>query len=214
MSDNQTVSVPSLILLGVLSALAVRYFFFTPTSQSPSGPRPRNSRQANPHDVEQIATMFPQIPRRDIMWDLQRSGGNSAATTERILGTGGLETVRISSPYIIDWSSACRTSADPSYKPPPTFQPVIPSATTASTASTSTFSSQSKIEHIDLIKRYNLSDKLSNPPSTPGEGSATQQQTWSQNKHERQTLLQRRREEMILNARRKMEEKERQRGHE
>ena len=37
--------------------------------------------------------MFPQVGRREIQWDLQRNGGSVAATTERILGSGRLETV-------------------------------------------------------------------------------------------------------------------------
>jgi len=42
--------------------------------------------------------------------------------------------------------------------------------------------------------------------TTPG-GKQKQGQAWSQNKAERQALLQKRREEMILAARRKMEAK-------
>lgn len=38
--------------------------------------------------------MFPQIGRREIIWDLQRNGGSVAATTERILSRGGLDAVR------------------------------------------------------------------------------------------------------------------------
>jgi len=37
--------------------------------------------------------------------------------------------------------------------------------------------------------------------------------TWSSNKNERAALLQKRREEMILKARRKLQEKERSEGH-
>lgn len=91
MSDqSQTISIPSILLLGVIGVIAVRYFFFTPAS---STSRPTNSRTANPQDVEQIATMFPQIPRRNIIWDLQRNGGSVAATTERVLSRGTLDTV-------------------------------------------------------------------------------------------------------------------------
>lgn len=70
-------------------------------------------------------------------------------------------------------------------------------------------------EHIDLITRYNLGSRISSPPSTPSESSgpsgSTQTASWSNNKNERQALLKRRREEMILNARRKLEERERER---
>ena len=95
MSDpEQTVSIPSLLLLAALGALAVKYFLFpSPASASASNPTATTRGQANPADVEQIANMFPQIPRRDIMWDLQRTGGSVAGTTERILGRGGLDTV-------------------------------------------------------------------------------------------------------------------------
>lgn len=42
--------------------------------------------------------MFPQIGRREIIWDLQRNGGSVTATTERILGVG-LETVSDDTSY-------------------------------------------------------------------------------------------------------------------
>ncbi|CAF9931615.1 hypothetical protein IMSHALPRED_008665 [Imshaugia aleurites] len=184
--QQQTLSVPSLLLLAAFAALTIRYFFFAkPSTSSP----PTNPRAANPADVEQIATMFPQIGRREIIWDLQRNGGSVNATTERILGRGSL---------------------DP---PPPSFQPVIPAGVTPSTANTTP--GQMKSEHIDLITRYNLGSRLSSPPSTPPESSGAsgsqQAQSWSNNKNERQALLKRRREDMILGARRKLEEKERTR---
>ncbi|MCJ1460727.1 hypothetical protein MMC28_011109 [Mycoblastus sanguinarius] len=194
MSDQQqTLSIPSLVLLAVVTAIAVRYFFFTNPSTTPP-PRP-NQRAANPADVEQISAMFPQIGRREIIWDLQRNGGSVAATTERILGRGTLD------------------------QPPPSFQPPIPASTTPSTASTRP--GHTKPEHVDLITRYNLASKLSSPPSISseegarGEGNSTaaaQAQTWSNNKSERHALLQRRREEMILNARRKLEEKDKEKA--
>lgn len=46
--------------------------------------------------VEQITQMFPQVGRREVLWDLQRNGGSVAATSERIL-SGGLERVSFSS---------------------------------------------------------------------------------------------------------------------
>ena len=70
----------------------------------------------------------------------------------------------------------------------------------------------------DLITRYNLKAKIaeeatrgegletSEGETTPG-GKQKQGQAWSANKVERQALLQKRREEMILAARRKMEAK-------
>ena len=99
-------------------------------------------------------------------------------------------------------------------KPPPSFQPALPAPATPSTAGTN--AGQSKSEHIDLITRYNLAGKVGSPPSKPeesigGSGPLQGQKVWSNNKDERQALFQRRREEMVLNARRKLEEKESER---
>ncbi|KAF4622663.1 hypothetical protein G7Y89_g14365 [Cudoniella acicularis] len=124
------------------------------------------------------------------MWDLQRNGGNVVATTERILSGRGLEV------------------------PPQSFQPPLP-VPASSTPSTSSTPSQAKAVQPDLITRYNLKAKLAEEASSRGESPASgeeetkqkQGQAWSTNKGERQALLQRRREEMILAARRKMEAK-------
>jgi len=214
MSDQpQTISIPSLVVLAALGLLAVRYFFFTPASTSS---RPPNSRAANPADIEQVATMFPQIPRRDIIWDLQRNGGSVPATTERILARGSLDTVRVHSLSIRGNGKGCVLhriidSLTSHLQPPPTFQPPSLASSTPSTTNT-TAPKPPRPEHIDLIKRYNLGSKISSTPSAPEEAGWNLQQTWSNNKNERQALLQRRREEMVLNARRKMEEREREKS--
>lgn len=79
---------------------------------------------------------------------------------------------------------------------------------------------QAKPPQPDLITRYNLAAKLADEasrregsegaePEGPSDigGSQKKSQAWSANKAERQALLQKRREEMILAARRKMEAK-------
>lgn len=80
----------------------------------------------------------------------------------------------------------------------------MPSTNTPTTRVAST--SRSKPDGQDLISRYNLSDKIAcdNADSTTASASKS---SWSQNKDERQRLLQKRRDEMILAARRKMMEK-------
>lgn len=135
--------------------------------------------------------MFPQVSRRSVMWDLQRNGGNVVATTERILSGRGLEV------------------------PPQSFQPPLPVPTSSATSTASP--AQAKPLQPDLITRYNLKAKLAEEGSkseasveeevsTPI-GKQKQGQAWSANKGERQALLQRRREEMIMAARKKMEAK-------
>jgi coupling of ubiquitin conjugation to ER degradation protein 1 len=94
MAEEQTINIPQLLLVLFIGGMAIRWFFFagssSRTSQSTYGANNSRAREA---DVERIQQMFPQIPRRSIMWDLQRNGGNVAATTERILSGRGLETV-------------------------------------------------------------------------------------------------------------------------
>jgi coupling of ubiquitin conjugation to ER degradation protein 1 len=94
MADEQTINIPQLLLFLIIGGLAIRWFFFSgSSSRAPHSTSSANSLRAREADVERIQQMFPQIARRTIMWDLQRNGGNVAATTERILSGRGLETV-------------------------------------------------------------------------------------------------------------------------
>lgn len=91
---NEQISLPSVILIVVLSGLIIRYLFFSPSNPAqPQNPRDAASAQrAREAAVERIQQMFPQVDRRTILWDLQRTGGNISATTERIL-SGRVEAV-------------------------------------------------------------------------------------------------------------------------
>jgi len=180
MANEQTINIPQLLLVLLLGGLAVRYFFFSGTSNAASRtPSSADNIRAREADVERVQQMFPQLSRRTIMWDLHRNGGSIAATTERIL------------------------SGRPLDAPPQTFQPPspisIPSTPTAPPTAP-------KPAPPDLITRYNLSSKIATETAEM-EATSAGKQAWSQNKNERQALLQRRREEMILAARRKMEAK-------
>ncbi|PLB47980.1 hypothetical protein P170DRAFT_510681 [Aspergillus steynii IBT 23096] len=182
MDEEPSLNIPSLLTLAVVSYFVIRWFLNRDGSPGAGGGRSRARGAVDPAQVEQISQMFPQLSTRDIMWDLQRNGGNVAATTERILTGRGLET------------------------PPPSFQPQIAiPRPTAQTTATSTATATAKAEGQDLISRYNLQGKAD------GEDTATAQTApsgWSQNKDERQRLLQKRRDDMILAARKKMMQKQ------
>ncbi|KAI4179919.1 MAG: hypothetical protein LQ346_007086 [Caloplaca aetnensis] len=182
---DQTLNLPSLFLVLVILILSIRYFFFGgPGTSTHTAARDRNT--ANPEHIEQIAQMFPQLSRRDIQWDLQRNGGSVQATTERVLSGRGLE------------------------RPPPSFQPLPPPA--SSSSNTPSSPAPHKSSHPDLLTRYKLHHRLSQPDVTRSgeeEGEKPKPPQWSQNRDERQALLQKRREDMVLAARRKLEEKER-----
>ncbi|KAJ5259726.1 hypothetical protein N7524_008788 [Penicillium chrysogenum] len=71
---------------------------------------------------------------------------------------------------------------------------------------TATAASAPKADAQDLISRYNLSAKAESPPAE-SHSEVPSKSTWSQNKEERQRILQKRRDDMILAARRKMMQK-------
>ena len=102
-TDDQQINLPSLVVILVLSGLAIRYLFFStsPSASSSSsssgaarGRDPAALARSREQAVERILQIFPQVDRRAALWDLQRTGGNVAATSERILA-GRLETVSI-----------------------------------------------------------------------------------------------------------------------
>ncbi|KAL1874435.1 hypothetical protein Daus18300_003453 [Diaporthe australafricana] len=182
---NDQINLPSLVVIIVLSGLIVRYLFF---SSPPGNQQPRDSlSQMRQREVavERIQQMFPQADRRTILWDLQRNGGSIAATTEKIL-SGRMET------------------------PPITFQPPPPPGSNGASSSSSQAGSRKPAEkpaQPNLIQRYNLEDKVKQQEAEEASGDAASKKSWSNSKDERQTLLQKRRDEMILAARRKMEAK-------
>ena len=97
------------------------------------------------------------------------------------------------------------------FQPPVTFQPPPPpGGSNANNNNVQTVKAAERPAQPDLITRYNLKDKV-NAPVTQEESSRTPPggngKAWSSNKDERQSLLQKRRDQMILEARRKMEAK-------
>lgn len=183
--DGQQISLPSLFLVAVLSGLIIRYLFFAPPAGR-SSPReePAAVMRQREAAAERIMQMFPYVDRRTALWNLHRTGGNLQATSERVL-VGLLET------------------------PPITFQPPVPPGTNRNNNNanpnanpTSQPKPAAESAHPDLITRYNLRDKLNAPSNESENGKG-----WSSKPEERQSLLQRRRDQMILEARRKMEAK-------
>ncbi|EEH04061.1 conserved hypothetical protein [Histoplasma capsulatum G186AR] len=193
MADAEpSLNIPSLITLAVFSFFVIRWFLGRngAISSNDDALRHGGGRRVDPAHVEQLSQMFPQLDRRDLMWDLQRNGGSMAATTERVLSGRGLDT------------------------PPPSFQPRLPTPLTTETQANSAAQPASKQQAQDLISRYNLADRIQSelPQTVTSTSSGTiihQESAWSQNRAERQRHLQKRRDEMILAARRRLMEKDR-----
>jgi coupling of ubiquitin conjugation to ER degradation protein 1 len=92
-------------------------------------------------------------------------------------------------------------------QPPPSFQPLIPDTSPAATSAATTQARRmdSKPASPGLIQRYKLDSKTTQDVELPAvESKAKAKTSWSNSKNERQVLLQKRREEMILAARKKM----------
>ncbi|KAF7198372.1 Coupling of ubiquitin conjugation to ER degradation protein 1 [Pseudocercospora fuligena] len=183
-NEGQTsINIPQIIAVAVVGFLAIRWWMSKPTTGGTSGSSSR-SRAVDPAKVDQVSSMFPQLDRRSIAWDLQRNGGSVEATTERVLGGRGLET------------------------PPPTFQPNLPTPATAARSS----AAKSEMSRPDLITRYGLQSKVSGKGKgkepVPSEEQKRNASAWSSDKAARAEGLKKRREEMILAARRKMMEKD------
>ncbi|KAL4964144.1 CUE domain-containing protein [Aspergillus stella-maris] len=92
--EEPTLNIPSLLTLAVVSFFVIRWFFKRDGDNATPGSRGRaRGNVVDPAQVEQVSQMFPQLSTREIMWDLQRNGGNVAATTERVLSGRGLDAV-------------------------------------------------------------------------------------------------------------------------
>ena len=189
-TTHSTVNIPQIIVVAVVGFLAIRWYMSKPAG-SAQDPRPARSRQVDPAKVEQVAAMFPQLDRRTIAWDLQRNGQNVQATIERVLMGQGLE------------------------NPPPSFQPPNLAPPTQQAPAVGVSASGSKppgAAQQDLITRYNLQSRVGGKgkEAVPSEEQQKQQakSAWSSDKSARAEGLRKRREEMVLAARRKMEEKE------
>ncbi|KAK9480182.1 hypothetical protein V1514DRAFT_211074 [Lipomyces japonicus] len=128
--------------------------------------------------IEVVQSISPGLTVEQIRYDLERSG-SVETTVERLLAEGTLPTPPSSEPQPASESS--------SEHGPATIYP-------------------------DLIKRYNLESKLNQSGSVEEEIDAagrsiatSKKPKWSQFKEERQTTLQKQREDMILRARRRLE---------
>ena len=94
---------------------------------------------------------------------------------------------------------------------PTSFQPIVPPPPT-STSITSSIAKPTKIEQ-DLISRYNLQSRIASSDKGK-EKEDNGPSGWAGTKDQRQQVLQRRRDEMILAARRRMLEKDAEGGSE
>jgi coupling of ubiquitin conjugation to ER degradation protein 1 len=162
------------------------------------------SRPVPQHMVDSVKTLFPHISDASIRYDLQRSG-SVEATCERILNEGGLP-----SPPAGFFGTA--EPLTPSNAAALRAQNANRSPNGAASASASSVSTPSKSPN--LISRYGLQsrigqeDVLSTPDSRASTSSQGSPSAWATTPEARAKLLQDRKAQMILEARRKLMERQ------
>ncbi|KAK9459751.1 uncharacterized protein V1516DRAFT_677883 [Lipomyces oligophaga] len=214
-SDNTTTTFIAVIIIGIF---LVRWLVSPSSSQAPSARNQaagqttaagtssnrttsraatgvfRRPRVVTDDMIEVVQSIAPQLSPVQIRYDLERTG-SVEVTIDNILRQGTL-------PF------------PPDYVP----EPIRPSPVSSSQPSSSPSSFS------DLITRYNLETKIG-PDGLPVEPkwdiAVDQQQNkpvsgpagvhrskWSQSREERQDMLKKRREEMILKARKRVQEQD------
>ncbi|KJE01253.1 hypothetical protein I311_05118 [Cryptococcus gattii NT-10] len=148
-------------------------------------------RGVTPSMVETVHSAFPHIPVPNIVYHLSRTR-SAQATSEEILERGMLP------------------------PPPPTFSipasliPTVASQPAPTSSSNNTNTKAANARTQSLIDRYNLSSRLpSHKGKEKAEGEpAHMDNKWEESKEKRELGLRERKEKMILEARKRMLEKQ------
>jgi coupling of ubiquitin conjugation to ER degradation protein 1 len=177
-------------VVNVVVAVAVIVFIFKwATSGSSSGDGGDNTARAlgfrpkkvTDEQVNTIVSMFPDIPRANIHYELLRTG-NIERTSNKILERG-----------FLDAPPAGYYSIYPRSETP---QPAAP--TPAAGSSTATKSKET------LVSRYNLQTRLSDENTSLSPEEAGGKTSWEDSAEKREASLKERKAKMILAARQRM----------
>ena len=190
MAQTETsINIPQLLAVALVGFFAIRWYLNKPPPSSPSGSNNNSStsranRGVDPAQITQVSAMFPQLDRRSIAWDLHRNGGNVAGTSERILTGRGLD------------------------NPPPSYQPVLPEPAVPVPSVSAGGARAGAGGQPDLITRYGLQGRIGDKGKEAVQSEEQKRSAWTSDKAARAEGLKRRREEMVLEARRKMLERD------
>ncbi|KAF8549197.1 hypothetical protein OG21DRAFT_1421724 [Imleria badia] len=184
-------------VVNVLVAFAVIVFIFRwATSGSPASSDPRSTTAAlgfrpkhvTQDMVDQIHTMFPDIPTDNIRFDLLRTG-SVELTSNKILERGFLEPPPPA--YFTLYPRPDGPTNNGQRRPTTTRQ----NTTTDSSATTSA-------RHPSLIERYHLTQQVTEEPSQPdAHADAGGKAKWEDTPEKREASLKERKAQMVLAAR-------------
>lgn len=152
-------------------------------------------------NIDQVLVMFPNSDTNAIAYDLSRTR-NVEETIEKLLGGQPLPRPPIESRYF-DFARRSMTSTS-------SIGTGGSNGGVASATNGSAGSNPNEPTKEDLIKRYNLQNRVYADPEASNSGSSSSSSTkyeWSKDRQQREQTLRRRKEEMILAARRKLVEK-------
>jgi len=219
-----SIGIPQLIACVIVGFVLFRWVFSSPqapdntsatrntssrASGTPAAPRRlRNGRPVTNDMIEVVQAMFPQASAAAIRYDLEKNGGSVETTTEKILEEGTLPEPPagyISPTAPANLAPPRPSSSTPRRQPTPNTLSNTVQNTGGATASTS---SGSKSIHPDLITRYNLQSRAKD--FQVGSSSAEALASVTTKKNDKASLFLRgreRRDNMILDARKKMEER-------
>ncbi|CAK7903131.1 coupling of ubiquitin conjugation to ER degradation protein 1 [[Candida] anglica] len=150
----------------------------TTGSRSTRTPTSRSPRPISDSMIEVVQSIGPQLSVGQIRMDLERSG-SVEATIERFMETGGL--------------------------PFPPGESAQQQQQQQARTNSSNSNGGSKIESENLIEKFGLSDKVKQNADNNEEEEEEVSNKWGSNKQERSSNLAKRREEMILKARKRLE---------
>lgn len=165
------------------------------------------SRQVPQHMIDSVKTLFPHIPDASIRYDLQRSG-SVEETCERILNEGGLPPPPAGFFGAAESSTTSTAAAVRAQNANRTAPLTAAAAAGASTGVTTPTKSPNLISRFGLQSRLASDDLTSTPLSNKSTSSQGSPSSWATTPEERARILKDRKEQMILEARKKMLERQ------
>ncbi|GAA5939020.1 CUE domain-containing protein [Sporobolomyces koalae] len=203
---------PTEDVLGWAVAAGIAYTAYKVVFGSRSGSE--NGRTVvDPAKVQLVQDALPHLSQRSIRWELARNGHSVERAVERALREGGLPEPPASyfppgpnTPSTSDVSGTTTTTAT-------RVNPNGETLTNVGGGGAAGSASSAKPPPPSLIKRLGLDDHVGAQESdTKGKGKQVQQgEGWSNSREEREERLRKRKEKLVLEARRKLLEKEQRR---
>ncbi|GAA6033991.1 hypothetical protein JCM8097_000637 [Rhodosporidiobolus ruineniae] len=161
-------------------------------------------RQIPQTSIDQFTAVFPGVTDRAARYELERNGGSVERAVERALREGGLP-----EPPASYFPPPPPSTATPS---PGTPRPLTPQPTASSSSTIA-----ARAPPPSLIQRMGLQSQAASQTPIKGKGKGKEEESagemggWSPSASERERKLRERKERLVLEARRKLMEKERAR---